>query len=292
MSLSIVTYALAKQYANLVALGITSISFNGTEATFTINETGETVTVDLLGKYTLSNELTASTAIGSVEIGKVYPSGTELETIIRDMLTTYRKAQMNITLNPSAELYSAVDDLLSSISITAQVNKGSRDIQSINFYIDGIEVNEIIDNVTNGGNFSYNHIFTPSKKNTFTVKVSAFDGVDTVEASKTISFLPYCYYGYIDDTISIVDENVIKQLSKELKNSKKFIYNNITMDFGRVIYAIPKELGKITSIRDDVNNFDYTNSFEEINISVDGFEYYMYILKDYTAADNVQLTFL
>lgn len=292
MSLSIVTYALAKQYANLVALGITSISFNGTEATFTINETGETVTVDLLGKYTLSNELTASTAIGSVEIGKVYPSGTELETIIRDMLTTYRKAQMNITLNPSAELYSAVDDLLSSISITAQVNKGSRDIQSINFYIDGIEVNEITDNVTNGGNFSYNHIFIPSKKNTFTVKASAFDGVDTVEASKTISFLPYCYYGYIDDTISIVDENVIKQLSKELKNSKKFIYNNITMDFGRVIYAIPKELGKITSIRDDVNNFDYTNSFEEINISVDGFEYYMYILKDYTAADNVQLTFL
>lgn len=292
MSLSIVTYALAKQYANLVALGISSISFNGTEVTFTINETGETVTVDLLGKYTLSNELTASTAIGSVEIGKVYPSGTELETIIRDMLTTYRKAQMNITLNPSAELYSAVDDLLSSISITAQVNKGSRDIQSINFYIDGIEVNEIIDNVTNGGNFSYNHIFIPSKKNTFTVKASAFDGVDTVEASKTISFLPYCYYGYIDDTISIVDENVIKQLSKELKNSKKFIYNNITMDFGRVIYAIPKELGKITSIRDDVNNFDYTNSFEEINISVDGFEYYMYILKDYTAADNVQLTFL
>ena len=291
MSLNAITYSLAKNYTNLVALGITNISFNGTEATFTINQTGEVVTVDLLEKYTLSNELVASTTIGSVENGKVYPAGTELEVILRDILTTYQATKLNILLSPNIELYDAVSDSLSSISITAQAVKGSKDIQNITFYVDGIEMNEITTGVADGGNFSYNHIFTTPKNTTFTVKVSAFDGVDTMNSSKTISFLPSCYYGLADDTIINFDEDYIKTLSKELKNSKKFIYKNITMIFGKVIYAVPKALGKITSIRDEINNFDYTSSFEESEITIDGFEYYLYVLKDYTGADNVQLTF-
>lgn len=291
MSLSTVTYALSKQYTNLVALGITSITFNGTEATFTIANTGEVVTVDLLEKYALSEELISSTSIGSVDVGKVYSAGTKLETIIRDILTTYQETKLNLLISPSAELYDAVDDTLSSISITAQATKGSKDIQAITFYVDGIEINEITTGVENGGNFSYRHNFSTPKNTTFTIKVSAFDGIDTVNSSKTISFLPSCYYGIAEDDIFAIDETYIKSLTKDLKNSKKLIYKNITMDFGKVIYAVPTALGKISSIRDEVNNFDYTNSFEESEINIDGFTYYLYVLKDYTAADNVQLTF-
>ena len=58
-----------------------------------------------------------------------------------------------------------------------------------------------------------------------------------------------------------------------------------------MLYAIPTTLGKVTSIKDEVNNFDYTNSFEETEITIDGYSYYLYMLKDCTSADDVQLTF-
>ena len=49
----------------------------------------------------LEEDLTATTAIGSVTSGKTYTKGTPLEVILRDILTTYQKAGLAVTLNPS-----------------------------------------------------------------------------------------------------------------------------------------------------------------------------------------------
>ena len=63
---------------------------------------------EVSGSGSLEEELVATTAIGSVVSGKVYEEGTSLETIIRDILTTYQKAGLAITLNPNKDLYDAV----------------------------------------------------------------------------------------------------------------------------------------------------------------------------------------
>ena len=243
------------------------------------------------GSNILTESLTATTTIGSVTSGKTYARGTNLEDIIRDILTTYQKAGLAVSLNPTDEIYDIVTDTLSNIIISASTTKGTNDITSITFFINGVEVNEVTTDVANGGTFNYNHSFPTSQKSTFSVKVEVSDGEQITSQTKNIVFVGKSYYGTADDTITSFDETLVKSLSSVLKNSKKYTYQNITIDFGRVIYAIPKTLGHITSIKDEVNNFDYTNSFEESEIIIDGYDYYLYILKDSVSASNVSITF-
>ena len=65
---------------------------------------------DEVGGGVLEEDLTATTSIGSVTSGKTYSKGTSLEQIIRDILTTYQKAGLAVTLNPAKELYDIVNN--------------------------------------------------------------------------------------------------------------------------------------------------------------------------------------
>ena len=60
---------------------------------------------------------------------------------------------------------------------------------------------------------------------------------------------------------------------------------------GKVYYAYPTSFGALTSIKDLVNNLNYTTSFTQSTVSVDGMDYYVYLQIDPAAATNVELTF-
>lgn len=239
----------------------------------------------------ITEDIECTTTIGQITTGKVYPAGTSIEEIIRDILISYTKAGLTVKLIPSDELYDAVEDTLSNITISAVTTKGTNDIVSIKYYVDGNNVKELTSGCENGGTFNYDYTFATPINKTFVVKVEVSDGDKVTSQTKTVSFVPKTYYGTVDDSVDTFDEILVKSLNSVLKNSRKYIYKNITMDFGRVLYAIPTTLGKVTSIKDEVNNFDYTNSFEETEITIDGYSYYLYMLKDCTSADDVQLTF-
>ena len=63
------------------------------------------------------------------------------------------------------------------------------------------------------------------------------------------------------------------------------------MDFGKVVYAYPKEFGALTSIKDTVNNLNYTDSFSKTTVTVDGIDYLVYTQTDPSAADGIKLVF-
>ena len=231
----------------------------------------------------LSNTLTATTTIGSVTSGKTYAKGTSLETIIRDILTTYQKAGLAVTLNPSNELYDIVSDTLSSITISASATKGTNAITSVSFYVDGIEMSEKSNGVENGGTFSYTHNFATPKNNTFTVKVEVSDGKQVTSQTKTVTFVPRSYYGTVDKSITAPTTDDIKGLANTvLKNTQRFTWNNIDCQDAKLLYAYPKQFAALTSIVDGMD-FPYLDSYTETTVEVDGYEYRCYLL-------NIEMT--
>lgn len=324
MSLDVVALALAKKHANEVALGIGSMRVEGTTVYFTKIDTGEEVSVtvptpaDGISIETVeineNNHLICSMSDGStVDAGELpshepvltvdlvpnlkpgsvkdsYPIGTTLEQIIIDMLTEKNPPTVAMALNPSATLYDEVNGSISSLTINAAVTKKTNDVAKVEFYINDALVHTTTSNVANGGSFPYIHNTTIIDDTVVKVVATDTEGL-TSTASKTITFIGNSYYGIVESTLTEPTEALIKTLTKNLKNTKKLVYEGIACDYNKVVYAYPSELGKLTSIMDKVNNFNYTTSFQQTTVTVDGIEYYVYTLIDPTGADDVTLTF-
>ena len=80
-------------------------------------------------------------------------------------------------------------------------------------------------------------------------------------------------------------------VQKNSKKKTKYVYENITCAYNKVVYAYPKEFGELSSIRDVQNNVNYTQSFTRTSLKIDDIDYYCYTLTEPTGADGVELTF-
>ena len=245
----------------------------------------------IIDKPELSEDLTASVDIGSVTNGKTYNKGTSLETIIRDMLIKVESPVVSLSISPSATVYDVVSDSITEITFTATVTKKTYELSKIDFYAAGNLVNS--QSVTDSGTYSF--IYQPSTAITsdITFKVTVTDSKNkTGNSSKSVVFVGKSYYGIVSDSITSPDETIIKALSgNTLKTSKTFEYQNITMDFGKVLYAYPKSFGNLSTIKDEINNINYTDSFTKFEITVDSIIYNCYLLTEPTGADGVTIKF-
>ena len=58
-----------------------------------------------------------------------------------------------------------------------------------------------------------------------------------------------------------------------------------------MVYAYPSSFGNLSSIKDEIGNFDYTSSFSKQNLIINSIPYTLYIQNDASASDSVELTF-
>lgn len=247
--------------------------------------------LDLLfeeGGGVLEEEIKPNINMGSVKT--TYPAGTSLEEIIRDMLTEKIAPTVSLILNPATTLYDEVTDSISSLTINATVTKKTNDIAKIEYYVNNALQKTITTGVASGGTFPYIYNTTIDDDVTIKVVVTDTEGM-TASATKTIVFIGQSYYGLVDAETGEPTPALVKTLNKVLKNSKKQVYSGITTDWAKICYAYPAELGKLTSIMDKVNNFNYTSSFQLTTKTIDGISYYVYTLIEPTGADGVELTF-
>lgn len=109
-------------------------------------------------------------------------------------------------------------------------------------------------------------------------------------SSKELSytFVPPSYYGIIDDRAITTD--ILATLNKTVKTSKLLVYSGIEMQNQYVCYIYPQKYGTLTSILDG-NNFEYIRSFDVIGITLNGENYYAYVLLETASYDNGKLTF-
>lgn len=244
----------------------------------------------------LPNDIYCNTTVGGIKAGTTIPKGTSYGTIFQMLLTTYQAPVLTVTLTPSTTLYEKGVDSLSSLKITATITKKSNPIKSIKWYMGSSELGEYtVDNTTglaNGGAFDYNYNGTIS--NDVTIKVVVTDSENkTVTKEIPIKFVGMSYYGIIEDeSIVTPSESDVIALNTKLKDTNGLVYSGITSDYGRVVYAYQKSFGALTSIKDTINNINYTNSFTRTEITMsNGLEYYCYTLTDPAGMTNIQMTF-
>ena len=248
----------------------------------------------LLAGAKLQNPITVSNAVGSATSGKTYAAGTPLETIIKDMLVREVAPGLTLTITPSTVLYDVVNDSVSQITMKAAVTKNTYPLSKVEFYLGTTLKNT--ENISVSGTYQYNMTWATPTKSNFTLKAIAYDTRTGTPMSTSkeiqVKFIGKSYYGTVDSTVGDITESIIKALqNKTLKDTKSLTYSGITMDFGKVVYAYPADLGNLTSIMDEKNNISYTNSFTKSTVSVDGISYNVYTQTDPSASADVELKF-
>lgn len=126
-----------------------------------------------------------------------------------------------------------------------------------------------------------------STSTTFTITYYMVEG-KTYSASTSISFINYSYNGVVNEDVTI-DKIDVTKLSKSLKTSKLFS-TTVALNNQKNCYIYPASFGKLSSIKDD-KNYELINSYLCETITIDGENYYAYLLEYAVTVTNYKLTF-
>ena len=252
-------------------------------------DTGTIITPNLKGgcssdKFT-RDDLTAVT-VGGLNSGSSVKNKTTKE-VLESILFPYQKPIISFSISPNTTVYES-GTTVSSIKFTISATKKSDIIQSIKVYDGSTLLTTITSGIANGGTFTYTYSCNITSNTTLKVEVS--DGTSTVSATKNITFANRSYYGFVADG-TIVNETVIKALQNNvLKTSKALKYTGINCTNSKIVYAYPQNQGLLSSILDG-SGFDYIDSYDCTNITVDGVNYNVYVMIDPTTLDGFMQNF-
>ena len=226
------------------------------------------------------DDLTAVT-VGGLNSGSSVKDKTTME-VLESILFPYQKPTVSFAISPSTTIYES-GTTVSSITFTINVTKKSNDIQSIKVYDGSTLLTTITSGVANGGTFTYTYSCNITSNTTLKVEVS--DGTSTTSATKNITFGYKSYYGFVADGTT-VNETVIKALQNNvLKTSKALNYTGINCVDSKIVYAYPKSQGLLSSVLDG-SGFDYIDSYDCLTMTVNGEDYYVYVMIDPTTLDD------
>ena len=252
-------------------------------------DTGTIITPNLKGgcssdKFT-RDDLTAVT-VGGLNSGSSVKNKTTKE-VLESILFPYQKPTVSFSISPNTTVYES-GTTVSSIKFTISATKKSDIIQSIKVYDGSTLLTTITSGIANGGTFTYTYSCNITSNTTLKVEVS--DGTSTVSATKNITFANRSYYGFVADGTT-VNETVIKALQNNvLKTSKALKYTGINCTNSKIVYAYPQNQGLLSSILDG-SGFDYIDSYDCTNITVDGVNYNVYVMIDPTTLDGFMQKF-
>lgn len=238
-----------------------------------------------------TSAITATENIGSVTSGKTYPTGTNLENIIKDILIKYQPPTISLSTTPATKLYDIVNDSISTILLKGAVTKKSKPVTKVSFYVGDTLLNEVTTGVADGGNFQYQYTPTTPIRSDVTFKATTTDGQQSTNSSVTIKFVGKSYYGICDASVSEMTETIAKSGSSVLKDTKAWTYSNINADYNKVFYVYPKSFGELSKIFDPVNSINYTNSFDKMSVEIDGIAYWAYVQRIPSQAVDVKIDF-
>ena len=254
-------------------------------------DTGTIITPNLKGGGSGSSEVFDRTDLTAVTVGGLN-SGSSVKNkttkeVLESILFPYQKPAVSFSISPNTTVYEN-GTTVSSIKFTISAAKKSDIIQSIKVYDGSTLLTTITSGVANGGTFTYTYSCNITSNTTLKVEVS--DGTSTVSATKNITFANKSYYGFVADGTT-VNETVIKALQNNiLKTSKALKYTGINCTNSKIVYAYPQNQGLLSSILDG-SGFDYIDSYDCTNTTVDGVNYNVYVMIDPTTLDGFMQKF-
>lgn len=231
------------------------------------------------GSSTLTENITATVAVGGVAEGTTFLVGDDLTTIMKSLLVKYvgPVVQIGTTSPKLLEVGTVLNDVELEISVT----KKSESIASVVLSDETGEL-QSFSNVENGGSFTYN-VATIDFDKTFTVVAN--DGKSNISKSLTFNFVNPYYYGESATNDITIDMNSYTKLI-ETKGTKSVTFNS---DNEYLVFMYPATYSDLKSIKDE-NGFETIDAWTKRTVEVNGTSYTAYVSNTLTTI-NIKYTF-
>jgi hypothetical protein len=268
------------------------------------------------GGANLTADLTATMAVGGVNVGDEFQEGDTIESVIRSILapTLYPTfSEPSASIAYSADAYVAVGGTIPSKTATITYNAGAiilngekqadRGGVATGFAIatTGADT-EYSDSSENSGSFSLPALTRATKgtiKLTGTVSYAQgaqpkdSDGNDydsplpagSVTTEKTVTFIQPFYYGVSNS--STVSDFTGLTANVAPKGNKTFIF---TTSNQHMVVAYDSSYGNLKNIIDP-NGFETISGWTKSTLTVGGFSYFVYVADSPTTDTNAAFTF-
>lgn len=229
--------------------------------------------------------------VGNVKVGESFDKETIQQVLDRIFAASYTKPQISIGLSCKS-LYDKDVDSLASVTITANITKKSEDIGYVKFYVGSTLINTIVTGVKDGGIFKYTYTPTFPIQTTTSFRVETCDITTKTVVSSTayVTFVQKSYWGVVPSILDATDPAVITVLNHDLKTSVAMTAK-FTTEFGRFVFAYPKAIGTVKSIKDNVNNFNYTDSCSRKDVTINSGAYEVVYLTECAGFEDVAITY-
>ena len=229
-------------------------------------------------------------SIGGITAGSTYENST-VQQVLYDLLHPYVKPTANITGSPAAQIREKGDNVTNP-TFTINVGKKSRDIKSVEIFVNNSSVGSVSSPKPGGGSETYSHTGVFSTNTTVYANVTDVDDGTTKSNTLNYTFVYPLYIGSLDSAISAPTEDDVEGMEKRIvsKSTQTYTY---TIDSKRMCIACPPgwTLTKIT----DPNNFDVTSTFATSTVQVTGLDgtaqNYTVYLSEPTTQSSFRVTF-
>lgn len=250
-----------------------------------VNKWYDEILIDLEGNGALYEKLNEQFISSfATEIGTIQSSLSNVVNGLNDVVYIKPSAVLNLSSNVN-NLYGVP---LNAVIISSNIT-GSLPLTKTEFY-----VNDVLHSTITGDN-RQPYITLNNISNDTAIYIKMYDGKSVIQSGTiNIKFFYPAYIGVVDSSITTPSEINVKSLNA-WNVAKTNLGNNFTCDDKKVVYAIPKSWGALSSIRDFSKlNLGYSFFRQTLNITAnDGnvIEYYVYISADSVTLDNYKIDF-
>lgn len=242
------------------------------------------------GDANLTEDITSNTTCGAAPAYTFFPKGMSFTDFAKTILIKEIAPSINVTATGSG--VSLVDTVINGTTINLKINSlGTSTPTSIEFYIDGTLINTQA-YISGQMNYSttYTTDITSSTPATITVMAKLIynksDGNSTsISGNKTFVFVYPTYFGITSLDAAAITDADIKTLATLALTNKSYTATGITMSNQRTVFAYPQNYGNLSSIK-DANNFEYLQSYDMTNVTIDLVVYNVYVLHDPVTVTN------
>ena len=249
---------------------------------FTYNEVNGTIKQEAVkisgGDSKLIRNVKANVSAGAISSGDTVLKDTTFTEFVEKLLIKEVAPAISFTSSQSGVL--EVGTTVTNPTLRLQINSlGTGTPTNINFYVGStlVDTQPYVPG-TNVYTYSYVGTITSTSSTKVTLDYNKSDNTPaTLTATKSYIFVYASYYGAISMATPI--DTDVKALTKNVKNTKAFTYNNIALNDERICYAYPVSFGNLTSIK-DANNFEYISSYTKYTMTIDSVSYNVYVLTD------------
>lgn len=249
---------------------------------FTYNEVNGTIKQEAVkisgGDSKLIRNVKANVSAGAISSGDTVLKDTTFTEFVEKLLIKEVAPAISFTSSQSGVL--EVGTTVTNPTLRLQINSlGTGTPTNINFYVGStlVDTQPYVPG-TNVYTYSYVGTITSTSSTKVTLDYNKSDNTPaTLTATKSYIFVYASYYGAI--SMATPTDTDVKALTKNVKNTKAFTYNNIVLNDERICYAYPVSFGNLTSIK-DANNFEYISSYTKYTMTIDSVSYNVYVLTD------------